>query len=42
MPGHATMTFDDEDGLVVVIGHVPALVCDECGEAFAADAMAMP
>jgi YgiT-type zinc finger domain-containing protein len=33
--GRATMTFDDDDGLTVVIRHVPAIgVCDSCGEAY--------
>ncbi len=29
------MTFDDDDGLTVVIRHVPAIgICDSCGEAY--------
>jgi YgiT-type zinc finger domain-containing protein len=33
--GRATMTFDDDDGLTVVIRHVPAIgICDSCGEAY--------
>ena len=34
-PGRATMTFDDDEGLTVVVRHVPAIgVCDSCGEAY--------
>ncbi|MBV8194297.1 MAG: type II toxin-antitoxin system MqsA family antitoxin [Candidatus Dormibacteraeota bacterium] len=32
-PGKAAMTFDDDEGLTMVIRHVPADVCDTCGEA---------
>lgn len=32
-PGQSTMTFDDDAGLTIVIRHVPATVCDTCGEA---------
>jgi YgiT-type zinc finger domain-containing protein len=34
-PGRPTMTFDDDEGLTVVIRHVPAIgICDSCGEAY--------
>ncbi len=34
-PGLATMTFDDDQGLTVVVRHVPAIgICDSCGEAY--------
>lgn len=34
-PGRATMSFDDEEGLTVVIRHVPATgICDSCGEPY--------
>ena len=39
-PGRTTVTFDDDEGYTVVIRHVPAEVCDNCGEAFVDDAAA--
>ena len=39
-PGRTTVTFDDDEGSTVVIRHVPAEVCDNCGEAFVDDAAA--
>lgn len=39
-PGRTTVTFDDDQGLTIVIRHVPASVCDTCGEAFVDDATA--
>ena len=39
-PGRATVTFDVDEGSTVVIRHVPAGVCDACGEPFVDDAAA--
>ena len=34
-PGSGDHDFDDDEGLTVVIRHVPAIgVCDSCGEAY--------
>lgn len=33
-PGTTTMTLEPDEQTVVVIRHVPAEVCDNCGEAY--------
>ncbi|MBU0498711.1 MAG: type II toxin-antitoxin system MqsA family antitoxin [Gammaproteobacteria bacterium] len=38
-PGRTTVSFDLEFG-VVVVRHVPALVCDQCGENWLEDRVA--
>jgi len=39
-PGEATFTPDDDQDLTVVIRHVPAEVCDCCGDAMVDEATA--
>jgi len=39
-PGETTFTFDDDQDLTVVIRHVPAEVCDCCGDAMVDEATA--
>jgi YgiT-type zinc finger domain-containing protein len=39
-PGETTFTFDNGAGYTVVVRHVPAEVCDNCGDAQVSDEVA--